>query len=159
PAAPRFELVRVADLRPRAAEDAALRWQWREHAADWRAVTRAADIDVVDIITPNDSHAEIAIDALAHGKHVLCEKPMANGVAAGPAMVDARTASGKRAVVNFVYRVWPAIEHARRLIDQGAIGEVRLFDGHFFQDYALDPTLPHQWRHRRSIAGGGAFGD
>ena len=77
PNAPTFDLVRVADLKPKAAADVAARWQWAEHAADWRAITRAGDIDVVDIITPNDTHAEIAIDALAHGKHVLCEKPMA----------------------------------------------------------------------------------
>jgi len=159
PNAPRFDLVRVADLKARAAEDVAARWQWTEHAGDWRSITRAGDIDVVDIITPNDTHAEIAIDALAHGKHVLCEKPMANGVAAGRAMVDALKASGCQAVVNFVYRVWPAIEHAKQLIDGGAIGRIRLFDGHFFQDYALDPDMPHQWRHSKSIAGGGAFGD
>ena len=159
PQAPTFELVRVADLVPKAAEDVARRWRWAEPATDWRAITRAADIDVVDIITPNDTHAEIAIDALAHGKDVLCEKPMANDVAAGCAMLDALKASGRQAVVNFVYRVWPAIEQAKRLIDQGAIGEIRLFDGHFFQDYALDPAMPYQWRHNRKVAGGGAFGD
>src|SRR5258707_2912926 len=159
PNAPTFDLVRVADLKPKGAADVAARWQWAEHAADWRSITRAGDIDVVDIITPNDTHAEIAIDALAHGKHVLCEKPMANTVAAGRAMLDALKASGRQAVVNFVYRVWPAIEHAKRLIEDGAIGKVRLFDGHFFQDYALDHAMPHQWRHSKSIAGGGAFGD
>jgi len=94
PQAPTFELVRVADLVPKAAEDVARRWRWAEPATDWRAITRAADIDVVDIITPNDTHAEIAIDALAHGKDVLCEKPMANDVAAGRAMLDALRASG-----------------------------------------------------------------
>src|SRR5262249_7566989 len=144
---------------PRAAEDVARRWRWAEPATDWRAITRAADIDVVDIITPNNTHAEIAIDALTHGKHVLCEKPMANNVAAGRAMLDALKTSGRQAVGNFVYRVWPGIEQAKRLNDQGAIGEIRLFDGHFFQDYALDPAMPYQWRHNRKVAGGGAFGD
>jgi predicted dehydrogenase len=159
PAAPRFELRRVVDLDGRAAEAAAARWGWQAHGTDWRAVTQADDIDVVDIITPNDTHAAIAIDALKHGKHVLCEKPMSNALESGRAMYDAAQASGRQGVVNFVYRVWPAIEQAKRLIAEGALGEVRLFDGHFFQDYALDPAMPFQWRHRRAVSGGGAFGD
>jgi predicted dehydrogenase len=69
--------VRLAGVTPELAESGARRFGWERRAADWRDVTRADDIDLVDIVAPNDAHAEIAIDAARHGKHILCEKPLA----------------------------------------------------------------------------------
>ena len=159
PETPKIDMVRMIDINPEAAEKAAARWGWRHHGSEWQAVTRADDIDAVVIITPNDSHAEIAIDAFRHGKHVLCEKPLANTVASAQRMADAAAASGKANIVNFAYRTWPAIELARKLIQDGELGEIIHFEGHYFQDYARDPSLPFAWRFDKNAAGAGAFGD
>jgi predicted dehydrogenase len=78
PAAPEIRRVRLADVSRRLGESAAQAWGWDEVSDHWRAVTRADDVDLVLVLTPNDSHAEISIDALAQGKHVLCEKPLSN---------------------------------------------------------------------------------
>ncbi|WP_035971078.1 Gfo/Idh/MocA family protein [Bradyrhizobium sp. WSM3983] len=159
PNAPRIQMMRVVDINTRAAEEAAKRWGWREWATDPEAITRADDIDVVIIITPNGAHAEAAVDALKHGKHVLCEKPLADTVKAAERMVEAAAEAGKANVVNFGYRTWPAIELAKKLIADGEIGDIVHFQGHYFQDYARDPKMPFSWRFDRSVAGAGAFGD
>lgn len=159
PDLPRIEMVRMADIEPAAARDGAERWGWAEHTTDWTRVTRASDIDIVIVITPNDSHAQYALDAFAHGKHVFCEKPLANTVEAAERMAAAACASGKVNIVNFSYRTWPGVEFARELIGNGELGELLHFEGHFFQDYAADPLLPFGWRFDKTIAGGGAFGD
>lgn len=159
PKLPRIEMVRVADLAADAAQEACSRWGWRDHTDDWRNITRGDDIDVVIIITPNDSHCEIAVDALRHAKHVFCEKPLANTTSAAEEMARVAAESGKVNLVNFSYRTWPAIELARQLISEGRLGQLLHFDGHFFQDYAANPALPFSWRFDRAVSGGGAFGD
>ena len=159
PELPVIEMVRMADIIPQAAQQGAERWGWKSHTGDWKTVTRADDIDVVIVITPNDSHAEIAIDAFEHGKHVFCEKPLSNTIENAERMAEAARKSGKVGLVNFSYRTWPGVELARQLIAEGEIGELLHFDGHFFQDYATDPDLPFSWRFDKSVSGGGAFGD
>lgn len=159
PKIPKIEMLRLADINGNLADESARRWGWNEACTDWRYITRADDIDVVVIITPNDSHEEIATDAFAHGKHVFCEKPLAQNYAAAKRMAEAAKASGKVNIVNFVYRCWPAIQFAKKLIAEGELGELRHFEGHFFQDYANDASLPFAWRFDKSKAGGGAFGD
>ena len=107
---------------------AAAKWGWADSATDWREVIARDDIDIVDIVTPGDSHAEIAIAALDAGKHVLCEKPLANTVEEAEAMADAasRAASrGIRSMVGFTYRRVPAVTFLRDLIAEGAIGTVQ----------------------------------
>ncbi|MEQ8966936.1 MAG: Gfo/Idh/MocA family oxidoreductase [Azospirillaceae bacterium] len=159
PDCPRLVLARMADIAPDSARDGAARWGWHGWTGDWREVTRAADIDAVIVITPNDSHAEIAIDAFEHGKHVFCEKPLSNRPADAERMVAAQARSARVGMVNFAYRTWPAVALARELVETGEIGEVLHFDGRFFQDYAADPETPHSWRFDRAVAGGGAFAD
>lgn len=159
PALPAIEMMRMADIVPEAARQGAERWGWKSHTEDWMSVTRADDIDAVIVITPNSSHAEIAIDAFEHGKHVFCEKPLSNTVRDAERMAEAARRSGKVALVNFSYRTWPGVELARELIGEGAIGELLHFDGHFFQDYAADEALPFSWRFDKAVSGGGAFGD
>lgn len=159
PNMPKIDLVRVADMNADAASQGAKRWGWGDATTDWKQVTRAEDIDVVVIITPNDSHEEIAVDAFAHGKHVFCEKPLAQSAAAARRMSAAATRSGKVNIVNFVYRCWPAIQFARKLIDEDELGALRHFEGHFFQDYANDASLPFAWRFDQARSGGGAIGD
>ena len=144
------------------AEEAAARLGWTESATDWRSVVARDDIDVIDICTPGDSHAEIAVAALGAGKHVLCEKPLANTVAEAEAMVEAAErahAHGVRAMVGFTYRRVPAIALARRLVAEGRIGEVHHVRAQYLQDWIADPEAPLSWRLEKDKAGSGALGD
>ncbi|WP_107767186.1 Gfo/Idh/MocA family protein [Nocardioides terrigena] len=141
---------------------AALKLGWAAGASDWRAVVHDDAIDLVDICTPGDSHAEIAIAALEAGKHVLCEKPLANSVAEAEAMVAAAEKAarhGVRAMVGFTYRRVPAIALARRLVREGRIGEVRHVRAQYLQDWIADPEAPLSWRLQKDRAGSGALGD
>ena len=156
---PRVRLVAVADpdhARARALSDA---WGWERAEADWTAITRAEDVDVVAVCVPNVHHAEIAIDALEHGKHVICEKPLAHDLAGARAMAAAAASSGTVTQVCFYYRLWPAVARARRLVDDGAIGQVRYVRGWMLQDYAARPEQELGWRADRAQAGAGALGD
>jgi predicted dehydrogenase len=143
-------------------EAAAARWGWQETSTDWRAAVERDDIDVVDIVTPGDSHAEIAIAALAAGKHVLCEKPLANTVAEAEAMADAAeraAADGIVAMVGFTYRRVPAATFARDLVAAGRIGAVRQVRAAYRQDWLADSEGPMTWRLDKERAGSGALGD
>jgi predicted dehydrogenase len=142
--------------------EAAERLGWTETETDWRHLVERPDVDLVDICTPGDTHAEIAIAALVAGKHVLCEKPLANTVAEAEAMTAAaeRAAQdGVRAMVGFTYRRVPAIALARQLVAEGRIGEVRHVRAQYLQDWIADPEAPLSWRLDKAKAGSGALGD
>ena len=156
---PPVHRVRVADSDGQLAHRAASAYGWSEASSDWKAVTRADDIDLVDVATPNDSHAEIAIDAARHGKHVLCEKPLADRVESARAMQSAADAAGVLNFVGFVYRTWPAMAFAKRLIETGELGRLIRVRASYFHDYALDRDMPLTWRFRRAAAGAGSIGD
>ena len=156
PAAPEIRRVRIADVSRRLGESAARAWGWDEVSDHWRAVTRADDVDLVLVLTPNDSHAEISIDALAHGKHELCENPLSNTLEGARAMFRAAGGSGGVHQVGFAYRKWPAVAFARRVIAGGGIGEIVHYRGHFFRDDGLDPAMPITWRLQKAVAGGGS---
>lgn len=156
------EMAVVVGRNAEAVADAATRWGWQESATDWREVIARDDIDIVDIVTPGDSHAEIAIAALEAGKHVLCEKPLANTVAEAEAMADAaaRAASrGIRSMVGFTYRRVPAVTLLRDLIAQGAVGRIAQVRAAYRQDWLVDPAMPLAWRLQKEHAGSGALGD
>ncbi|MCX4514453.1 Gfo/Idh/MocA family oxidoreductase [Streptomyces sp. NBC_01619] len=141
---------------------AADRHGWAAAETDWRALIARDDVQVVDICTPGDSHAEIAVAALEAGKHVLCEKPLANSVAEAEAMVaaaEAAAARGQVAMVGFNYRRLPAIAYARRLIADGRLGALRHVRITYLQDWLVDPDFPLTWRLEREHAGSGALGD
>lgn len=135
---------------------------WAEAVSDWRSLIERADIDVIDICAPGYAHAEIATAALDAGKHVLCEKPLANTLGEAQPMADAaRRAekSGVLSMVGFNYRRVPALELARRLIAEGAIGEVRHVRCAYLQDWGADEEVPLLWRFQSEQAGSGALGD
>ena len=115
------------------------------------------DIDLIDICTPGDSHADIAIAALAAGKHVLCEKPLANSVEEAVAMTEAAAVAARRGIrsmVGFTYRRVPAIALARRLVQEGRIGTIRHVRAQYLQDWRLaDPEFLVVWRLRKDEAG------
>jgi len=138
---------------------AAAKFGWAEAATDWRAVIERPDIDVIDICTPGDSHAEIAVAALEAGKHVLCEKPLANTVEEATRMVEAAKASSARSMVMFNYRRVPALALARQLIADGRIGTVHQVRAQYLQDWLVDPDFPLTWRLDAASAGSGALGD
>ncbi len=156
------DMTVVCGRDPKGAARAAERLGWGDWAADWQEVVRRDDVDVVDICTPGDSHADIAIAALAAGKHVLCEKPLANTVEEAERMAAAAqvaAAAGVRSMVGFNYRRVPALAHAARLIAEGRIGEVRHVRAQYLQDWIVDPEFPLVWRLRKERAGSGALGD
>ncbi|MBU4464580.1 MAG: Gfo/Idh/MocA family oxidoreductase [Actinobacteria bacterium] len=167
--APRFfDLPRTPVLALLAGTDAARTavaadaWGFEESTDDWRRAIERDDIDVIDICTPGDTHAEIALAALAAGKHVLCEKPLANDVADADRMVaaaDRAAAAGVVSMCGFSYRRTPALALARRLIEQGRVGEVRHVRAQYLQDWLSDPEAPFTWRLDKSRAGSGTLGD
>ena len=160
PLAPR--LVAIGGRDREAATAVAHRFDWEHVETDWRALVERDDVDVVDICTPGDTHAEIAIAALDAGKHVLCEKPLANSVAEAVDMVAAAArarARGTRSMVGFTYRRVPAIAYARQLVLDGRIGEVRHVRAQYLQDWLVDPEAPLSWRLQKERAGSGALGD
>jgi predicted dehydrogenase len=147
---------------PDAVRAAADKHGWAAVETDWRALIARNDVQLVDVCTPGDSHAEIAIAALEAGKHVLCEKPLANSVAEAEAMADAARRARERgqvAMVGFNYRRTPAIAHARRMVAGGRIGMLRHVRVSYLQDWIVDPEFPLVWRLRREHAGSGALGD
>ena len=158
----RPELAVVVGRDAARAAEAAARLGWGESATDWREVIARDDIDLVDICTPGDTHAEIAIAALEAGKHVLCEKPLANTVAEAEAMAAAAAKArteGVVAMVGFTYRRVPAIGLARQLVADGRIGEIRHVRAQYLQDWIADPEAPLSWRLDKEKAGSGALGD
>ena len=145
-----------------AARAAAERLGWSSVETDWRTLVARDDVQLVDICTPGASHADIAIGALGAGKHVLCEKPLANTVAEARSMVEAARSArsrGTRSMVGFNYRRIPAVVLARQLVADGRIGEIRHVRAQYLQDWIVDPEFPLVWRLREEEAGSGALGD
>ena len=132
---------------------------WEEAATDWREVVNRRDIDLVDVSTPGDSHAEIAIAAARAGKAVLCEKPLANTVKDAEAMLKAVEKAGVAHMVCHNYRRAPAVMLARQLIQDGKLGRIFHYRGTYLQDWIVDPAFPLVWRLTREVAGSGALGD
>ncbi|ATO16969.1 gfo/Idh/MocA family oxidoreductase [Micromonospora sp. WMMA2032] len=160
PARVRMSLVCGRD-EPKVAE-AADRLGWDGYTTDWRRLVESDEIDVVDICTPGDSHGEIALAALAAGKHVLCEKPLANTVAEAREMTAAAERareSGVRAMCGFNYRRVPAVALMRQLVADGRLGEIRHVRAVYLQDWIVDPQFPLVWRLQKDRAGSGALGD
>lgn len=158
----RPELAVVVGRDADRAAEAATRLGWAESATDWREVVTRDDIDLIDICTPGDTHAEIAIAALEAGKHVLCEKPLANTVEEAEEMTAAAEkarANGVRSMVGFTYRRVPAIGLARQLVAEGRLGDIRHVRAQYLQDWISDPEAPMSWRLDKEKAGSGALGD
>ena len=129
---------------------------------DAAALVARDDVDLVDVCTPGDTHAEIAIAALEAGKHVLCEKPLANTVEEAEEMTrvaEAAAARGVRSMVGFNYRRVPALALAQRIVSSGRLGELRHVRAQYLQDWIVDPQFPLVWRLQREVAGSGALGD
>jgi predicted dehydrogenase len=152
----------ICGRNPETTKAAGERMGWAHVETDWRAAIARDDVDLVDICTPGSSHAEIALAALAAGKHVLCEKPLANTVAEAEAMTAAAaeaSAGGIRSMCGFNYRRVPALELARRLVAEGRLGTIRQVRAVYLQDWIVDPEFPMVWRLDAGEAGSGSLGD
>jgi predicted dehydrogenase len=140
-------------------KEAQARLGFAEAATRWQEVVARKDIDIIDICTPGDSHAPIAIAAAEAGKAILCEKPLANDLADAERTT---TAVKKAGVVNMVchnYRRCPAVSLAKKLIDEGKLGEIYHYRGLYLQDWIVDPSFPRVWRLEKARAGSGSLGD
>lgn len=138
-------------------------WGYESFETDWKKLIERDDIDAVDICTPNDTHAEIAIAAAARGKMILCEKPLARTVAEGEKMVDAIEKAKVANTVWYNYRRIPAVTLAKQIIDSGKLGKIFHFRANFLQDWTISPDLPQggtgTWRLDVDAAGSGVTGD
>jgi len=160
PLRPRMRAVAGRDAQ--GVRAAAERLGWESTETSWQALVERDDIDLVDVCTPGHTHAEIVIAALEAGKHVLCEKPLANSVEEAEAMTraaEAAAASGVRAMVGFTYRRVPAIALARQLVAEGRLGTLHHVRAQYLQDWIADENAPLSWRLDKSKAGSGALGD
>jgi predicted dehydrogenase len=126
---------------------------------DWRAVIEDPAVEAVSITLPNAMHREVALAAIEAGKHVWVEKPVGRGLDDVVAVADAARQAGTINAVGFCYRFAPAVQHARTLIEAGAIGDVTHYRGAFLADYANRPDAAASWRFLRADAGSGALGD
>jgi predicted dehydrogenase len=148
----------LVDVDPDAATRAAAELGWERASSDWRAVVADPDIDVIDIVTPPGLHREIALEAIAYGKHVFCEKPITNDLPSAIEMSDAAGRAGVTTQVGFNYRHISAISHIRNLIDSGRLGVPLHFRGEYLTD-ALFFIDDFGWRGSRASGGSGATGD
>ncbi len=138
---------------------AAQQYGWQEHSTSWQDVIARDDIDLIDISTPGDSHAEIAIAAARAGKAVFCEKPLANTLPEAREMLAAVEKAKVPNMVAFNYRRVPAISFARQLIQEGRLGRIYHFRARYLQDWIMDPEFPLVWRLQADKAGSGPHGD
>jgi predicted dehydrogenase len=154
---PRLRLL--CDVDPERTKTKAEEFGFERWTTNWREVVSNPEVDVVGITTPNHLHREMAVAALAAGKHVYCEKPMAVSLADAEAMADAAGKSDRITLLGYAFAKNPALFAAKRLVEEGMIGRVFDFRGFIDEDYVANPDLPWTWRLRRENAGLGVLGD
>ena len=154
---PRLEIV--CDLSPERASKRATDLGFNRYSSDWRDVVNDPAVELISVCTPNDTHAEISIAALAAGKHVWCEKPMSTTLADSQLMTDAAAVSSGQTIIGYNYTKNPAVTHAHQLIKSGAIGRVAAFFCRYDVDNEADGQRPWSWRMSRDRSGTGANGD
>lgn len=149
----------IADVDDPMAKEGMEKFGFESYTTDWHDIISNPDIDVVDICTPNNVHAEIAIAAANAGKHILCEKPLSLTPQEAKEMYLAAKTNSVTTMVAFNYRKTPAVQLAKKYIDEGAIGDILDFRGTYLQDWSAAPESPLSWRFQKAICGTGALGD
>ncbi len=150
---------KIADLTSESAKEAAARLGFAHSTGNWKELVDDPAIDVIDIVTPNDSHAEIAVAAAKAGKHIFCEKPISRTLDEAKRMLDAVKAAKVRHMLAFNYRRTPAVQLAKKYIAEGALGRLYTFRGTYLQDWSASPDSPLSWRFQKKVCGSGALGD
>ena len=156
---PGVRLACLCDQDATVAAKMATQFGFESATADWRALITSPDVDIVAITSPNSLHFDMAMAAIAAGKHVHCEKPLSLTLDQARQMDAAARARGTKTMVGYNYTQNPAFRHAQRLIADGAIGTPVHFRGWVDEDYQADPDLPWSWRCTRAQAGLGTLGD
>lgn len=151
------ELHTVADINEEAAHAAARAYGFSRASADWHDIINNPGIDIVSITAPNAFHKEMSLAAIAAGKHVYCEKPLAPLAADAAEMADAAEAAGIKTQVGFNYLCNPVFALARDMIAAGELGDIRGYRGLHAEDYMADKHAPFTFRH--DPEGGGAMAD
>jgi predicted dehydrogenase len=149
PVTPKLRVI--AGRNRKAVAAAATRYGIAEFTTDWGELVSRDDVDIVDVCTPPGTHAEIVAAAAAAGKAVLCEKPLAADYRAASAAADAARAGGVLNAVGFNYRRLPALALLKRMVDEGAVGDILLWRAAWQSDEFLDPTIPFDWRFERAM--------
>ncbi len=149
----------VCDLSPQRASQRATDLGFSRYTDRWQEVVEDPAVQLVSICTPNDTHAEIAIAALARGKNVWCEKPMSTSLADSAAMAEAASSAKAHTIIGYNYTKNPAVTHARRLVEDGRIGRISGFFCRYDVDNEADGARPWSWRMARASSGTGANGD
>ena len=135
------------------------KWGWQETSLDWKEVVNHPDIDIVDICTPNFLHPVIALEAAKAGKHIVCEKPLANTLKEAKEMWNAAKKAKVKHMCGFSYRYAPAVQTMKKIISSGGLGEIYHFRAAYQQDWIMDPNFPMVWRLKKKHTGSGALGD
>ncbi len=141
------------------AREAADRFGWEESTDSWREVVARDDIDMIDIAAPGNLHLPIALAAAGAGKHIFCEKPLANTLKEAKEMRDAVVKARVKNMVGFNYRRVPAVALAREMLEKKRLGRIFHFRATYLQDWIIDPEFPLVWRLRKKLAGSGPHGD
>ena len=152
-------VVGVATSRAETAQAAAREIGCEFWTDDYHELIARDDIDVVAIATPNNVRVDVVLEAAAAGKHIFCEKPLARTVTEARRMVEAVEAAGVTAQVNFNFRFYPAVQRARRLVEEGFLGQVSTYRGTFYRSSYIDPQKPLSWKLQHEQSGGGALYD
>lgn len=140
-------------------QNAARQFGWEESTTDWRELMDNPEIDLIDINAPSNAHKEIALAAAAAGKHIFCEKPLALTLNDSREILQAAEEAGVKHMIGFNYRFAPAVLLAKKLVEEGRLGDIYHFRARFLQDWLIDPEFPLTWRLQKEIAGSGSHGD
>jgi len=137
----------------------AAKYGWESCETDWHKVVKRDDVDLISIAVPNYLHKEIALEAARNGKHIMCEKPLANNLSDSKEMLDAVKKAGVRHCCGFVYRFNPSLALARQLVLEGRIGRIYHVFVRYAQDWITNQNFGMVWRFDKKIAGSGPLGD
>ena len=159
PEVPQPRMVAITGRNEALVAAAASQYGWEGYETDYHRLLENDAIDIIDVSTPGHLHHTVVLEAFAAGKHVICEKPLANTLEEAADMVRAWRKAGTIGMINFNYRKVPAIMLAKKLIDEGRLGEIRHFRARYLQDWLHDASAPMSWRLQREFAGSGALGD
>jgi predicted dehydrogenase len=149
----------VADATEELALQAASRLGFAAHSSDWKKLASSPDVDLVDIVAPTYLHADVAVEAAEHHKHVLCEKPIAASASDAKRMYEVAKRSGVVNAMGFNYRRLPAVLMAKKFSAEGSLGKITQFRTSFLEDWAANPEMPFTWRYDSKRAGGGTLAD
>ncbi|ADU28660.1 Gfo/Idh/MocA family protein [Evansella cellulosilytica] len=155
----RLEKHTIADIDKDSAKGAASKLGFSHYTDDWKTIINNPEIDIVDIVTPNHLHEEMAIAAAEAGKHIICEKPLGRNAEETARILEVVEKAGVKHMVAFNYRKTPAVALAKKYIEEGSIGKILNFRGTYLQDWSADPNSPLSWRFNKEIAGSGTLGD